>query len=460
MSSDDDQVIIEAGYQPQLRRSLGLFSSFAVSFSFISITTGIFANYGYVLGKAGPFGFWTWLLVGAGHTLVALVFAELAGRMPLTGAAYNWNIKLMGPAVGWFTGWLALSAYSIGVAAVTSTLVPVVGTIFDTQFNPALTTDITVGVILLQTLINIFGVRLTSKINLIAVYAELISIAVLGCLIAVMALHHGQLHFDLLTTIPAQPRPYLPGFLMACLLGAWAFVGFETSADMSEETINARKIAPKGVISSIAVSAILGFFFIVAMTVAIPDVKEVTSAENPLIAIVNYHLGAAATKIFMVFVVIAIFACSLLNMTAASRILYAIARDRRFVVSSLFQKISAQRVPVIAIGFVSATAILFTLLADSLTALYSGTSILAALLYAFTVIGFAVGFKKLPPTHTFSLGRWRWPVVGLAISWMLFELGILTIPEDFHSGALAAGIVVITGFVPYLVSGRKRRLEA
>src|ERR1700761_4411891 len=102
---DDDKAIIEAGYKPQLRRSLGFFSPFAIAFSEISITTGIFANYGFVLTKAGPFGYWAWLLVAIGQTLVALVFAEMAGRIPLTGSSYNWNNKLANPTLGWFSGW-------------------------------------------------------------------------------------------------------------------------------------------------------------------------------------------------------------------------------------------------------------------------------------------------------------------------------------------------------------------
>src|SRR5580700_2987620 len=113
MAHDDDHAIIAAGYKPQLKRSLGFFSSFAISFSFMSVLMGIFANYGYVLGKAGPFGFWTWLLVGAGQFLVALVFAEMAGRIPLTGAIYNWNTRLANATVGWFTAWMLLFAYSI-----------------------------------------------------------------------------------------------------------------------------------------------------------------------------------------------------------------------------------------------------------------------------------------------------------------------------------------------------------
>src|SRR5580700_8479937 len=128
-SHDDDRAILEAGYKPQLFRSLNYFSSFAVSFSLMSITTGIFANYGFVLNKAGPFGYWTWLLVAGGHTLVALVFAEMAARIPLTGYAYNWNSKLANPTVGWFTGWMAFALWAAGIAAVDASLVPVLSVV-------------------------------------------------------------------------------------------------------------------------------------------------------------------------------------------------------------------------------------------------------------------------------------------------------------------------------------------
>ena len=52
-------VVIDAGYRPELRRSLRLFSLFAISFSIISITTGIFLNYGFGLTHLGPASIWT-----------------------------------------------------------------------------------------------------------------------------------------------------------------------------------------------------------------------------------------------------------------------------------------------------------------------------------------------------------------------------------------------------------------
>src|SRR5579862_24632 len=133
---DDDHAIIEAGYKPQLKRSLGPFASFAIPFSEISITTGIFANFGFVLTKAGPFGFWTWIFVSLGQLMVALVLAEMAGRIPLAGSIYNWNTKLTSPAIGWFTGWLLAVAFAIGTAGVTTSMLPVIGVILGYDLDP------------------------------------------------------------------------------------------------------------------------------------------------------------------------------------------------------------------------------------------------------------------------------------------------------------------------------------
>ena len=78
------------GYRQQYDRNFRRFASFAIAFSFISITTGIFTTYGFVLANAGPLGIWTWPLVILGQTMVALVFAALVSRIPLAGYSYQW----------------------------------------------------------------------------------------------------------------------------------------------------------------------------------------------------------------------------------------------------------------------------------------------------------------------------------------------------------------------------------
>ena len=56
----------------------------------MSVTTGIFANYAFGLGEAGPSFIWTWPVVAVGNTVIALVLAHLATHVPLAGYAYQW----------------------------------------------------------------------------------------------------------------------------------------------------------------------------------------------------------------------------------------------------------------------------------------------------------------------------------------------------------------------------------
>jgi len=454
---DDDRAIIEAGYQPQLRRRLGFFSSFAVSFSYMSVLTGIFANYGFVLGKAGAFGYWTWLLVAVGHTLTALVFAEMAGRMPLTGCGYNWNSRLVNPTVGWFAGWMALFAYSVGIAAVVATIFPALHSLLGYDIDPGSARYISIAIVFVQALLNIYGVRATAYINLLAVVAEMFALIVFGLLIAAVLFVGGHAHFDLLTTVPAEPRPYWPAFLMACLLGSWTLLGFEGAADVSEETVNVRRVAPKGIIHSVIACSVLGFAFIMIMTLAIPDVASVASASDAVSAIVTASLGGVMSKIFLVLVLISIFACALVNMMGASRVLFAMSRDGRFFAPSWLQKVSGHGVPSVAIWLVSAVAAFFLCVTDSMTALYGAGAVLFALFYLTTVISFGYGSRKLPAISTFSLGRWHWPVIILAASWLVIEIGILTVPEEFHPVAVATASVMAVGSLLYLAVGRRPR---
>src|SRR5438876_8653469 len=117
-SFSEDQALQRFGYQQEFKRELKRFASFAVGFSFISITTGIFSTYGSVLNWGGPLGIWTWPFVVVGQFLVALVFAALASRMPIAGYSYQWVSRLVNPKIGWLVGWVSFMFLTV----VTNTL--------------------------------------------------------------------------------------------------------------------------------------------------------------------------------------------------------------------------------------------------------------------------------------------------------------------------------------------------
>ena len=105
MSGPDDAGDADAlqrlGYAQELLRRMGGFSSFAVSFSIISVLTGCITAYPDALGPGGPAALGLgWPLVSAGTMLVALAMAELASAFPTAGALYYWSALLGGVGFG------------------------------------------------------------------------------------------------------------------------------------------------------------------------------------------------------------------------------------------------------------------------------------------------------------------------------------------------------------------------
>src|SRR6059058_3789144 len=118
MPSSDTDELARFGYKQELDRSLGLFSSFAAGFSYISIMTGVFELFFFGFFSGGPAFIWTWPAVLAGQMLVALCFAELAGQYPLAGSVYQWSKQIARPVTSWFAGWIMIIGAVVTAAAV------------------------------------------------------------------------------------------------------------------------------------------------------------------------------------------------------------------------------------------------------------------------------------------------------------------------------------------------------
>jgi amino acid transporter len=268
---------------------------------------------------------------------------------------------------------------------------------------------------------------------------------------------HRQWHPELLfTRTVTTGSSYWPQFLLATLLGSWALVGFESAADMAEETINSRRNVPRAILGSLLLSIVMGFAALVTLTLAIPDLLAVTKSDTPIIAIFEYYWGHNLSAVFMATVAVSILSCGMVGMTSASRLLYAMARDDVFPAARFFRHVSSAGIPWRAVGLIYIVDILLELFSDRLTSLFTASSILFALVYLITVLAYAVKAKSLPPIDSFSLQRGRYALIGVAIVWLIAELAILIIPEDFHKGALAAGAVCLSGIALYAAVYRRK----
>src|SRR5580698_8696712 len=244
VSADSEEAIVErAGYKPELRRSLRFFS-------IISITTGIFLNYGFGLAYWGPASIWTWPIVGVGNLMIALVVAELGTRIPLAGYAYQWSARLVNPTYGWFVGFAGLLYMAVGGGAI---MLEVASPLLLSEFNvnnpsPRLVLTVAIILMLLPVVINLISIQVAARVNNIAVFTEIIGTVVFGVLLFILwgvKSKPSPYGFGILgNTTSTLHNPTWYAFALAGLLGAFTLVGFELAADMSEDAVDPRRSVP------------------------------------------------------------------------------------------------------------------------------------------------------------------------------------------------------------------------
>ena len=199
MPSTDTDELAKFGYKQELDRSLGLFSSFAAGFSYISIMTGVFELFFFGFLSGGPAFIWTWPAVFVGQFLVALCFAELAGQYPLAGSVYQWSKQIAKPFTSFFGGWILTVGSIVTLAAVAvayQVVAPQISSAFEIIGGPAdiglVTTPdgaknallLAAGLVVFTTIINMVGVKVMARINNFGVAAELVGVTLLIILLA------------------------------------------------------------------------------------------------------------------------------------------------------------------------------------------------------------------------------------------------------------------------------------
>ncbi|MCE5292462.1 MAG: amino acid permease, partial [Nocardiaceae bacterium] len=292
-ATDADELCEDCGYEPELKRTLGSFQIFAVSFAFISVAVGIFGTYDDVLKNAGPVGIWLWPVVAVGQTLIALVIAQFAARIPLSGSSYQWASRLANPKVGWFFGWLSFCYLVIGVVAVDNALaktalMPLLG-MPDSQTTAR---AITVIMMILQAVLVIASTRLVGLLTSAAVGLELIIVVVLTVALFIAVAVTGQGSAGNLTsrgiTVGAPDYFSLGGGLMAAMImGIATLVGFDAAANMAEEAKDPFRNVPRAIVGSVVAAGLLGMVFAVALTIAIKDIPAATDTDSPVALILR-----------------------------------------------------------------------------------------------------------------------------------------------------------------------------
>src|ERR671937_2274414 len=267
----DEQDLARFGYKQELKRSLGVFSSFAVAFSYISPSTGIFTLFALGLTTIGGVFIWSWPIVALGQFIIALGWAELSSHYPVAGYVFQWTKYLAGKTYSWFAGWIYLFAGILTVTSVCVTLpLALIPAFQNMGWNLALshTNEKIIAIITLAliTTLNIFGVRLVALVNNTGVLFEILGMVVFAFVLAIF--HHHQSGAVIFHT--GGTNLAFGTFMVAMFMSLYVIYGFDTASTLAEETKSPRTEAPKAVLASVAGAFVIGAVFLFACLLAVP----------------------------------------------------------------------------------------------------------------------------------------------------------------------------------------------
>ncbi len=491
------------GYAQELLRSMGGFSNFAISFSIISILTGAVILYDYGLAWAGTAAVLIgWPLVTVFVLLVAASMAEIASAYPTAGGLYYWASRMKNKDWGWWTAWLNLigqfaivaginfaAAAFLNVALITP-LLDNIGIVYDNTTTFLSIGDtvvlngqlVTMGILMLIELgLNIAGINLVALLNQVSVWWHIGIVAAIVVLmfaigkpdesgLTMFAVQpqdvaggwNNNLGFINLQYGPAITYPLILAFLFSLLQANWTYTGYDASAHVAEETVGARMASAWGVFLSVAVSAVVGYVFLIALTTHMPNLSTLFPDPLPtdltlasqyyyggafaVYDILDYALGGIG-RVLSAGIAIAMAFCGLSSVAAAGRMLFAFARDDGVPASGWFKKVSHRyRTPANALTGIVVFAWVFTVAGVALgtgLAIVIVTSVSTIFLYA----AYGVCIYLGATTHdwlterVWSLGRLSKPVAWVAIFWIVVLMVLFSWPT---SGNIAWPFMLIT----------------
>jgi amino acid transporter len=489
----DSADLAQYGYKQELKRSLGLGSVWAVAFSYISPSTGIFTLFALGLTTLGGVFIWTWPVVALGQFIVALNFAEVTSHYPIAGSVFQWTKYLSGRTYSWFTGWIYLFAGILTITAVVATLplalIPALNGLGWHGLNAAsLHTQLVVALITLIviTVLNIYGVRLVAIINNTGVVFEILGMFVFALVLLAFHNHQG-IH---VVTNSGGVSVTAGTFLAAMFMSLFVIYGFDTASTLAEETRNPRSAAPRAVLYAVIGAFIIGGVFLLGVLVAIPahlGVKGAMAANGGLglgpAQIIDANFSPAFATIYLLVVSAAIFVCCLSIMAATIRLCFGMSRDNTLPFSKYLSRVSPSlHTPMwtcIAIAVIAAIPFLQYSGAGIIAIAATGTIYFSYFLGNIVILrARARGWPRT--TAPFRLGRWGMLVNILALIYggaMIINFAWpravpFTNPKpsqsggllDFHIGFLndipilwtVFVFIVLIGVIYYFAAGRKK----
>lgn len=414
---EDAAQLRELGYTSKFERSMSFWENFSLGFTYLSPVVGVYSVFAMALKAGGPPMFWNYILVGLGQLLVCLIFGEVVSQYPIAGGLYPWSLRLVGKKWAWMAAWIYGWALFTTVAAVAVGGAPFLAQLFGVELGASTSIWVAVAMIVVSTLLNVSGTRLLARVAMFGFLCELVGAILVGGYLLVFARTQPlSILFD--TASFGAGSDYLPAFLASSVAAMFCYYGFEACGDVAEETPNAGTAIPKSMRMTIYIGGGAASFVCLALLLAVPDMAAAISGQDadPVGTTLKTAMGDTGFRAVIAVVMVSFISCLLSLQAAASRLLFAFARDGMVFGSGALSKLSPRtKVPVTALivtGIIPALiASIGHWLQDAVNTIISFAAIGIYIAFQMVVLAAIVArIRGWKPAGKFTLGAWGWPV--------------------------------------------------
>ncbi len=422
---DQDAAQLRAlGYESHFDRTMSKWENFSLGFTYLSPVVGVYTIFASAFVAGGPPMWWTYIGVGLGQLMVCLVFGEIVSQFPISGGLYPWARRLMGKRWAWMAGWVYAWALCCTMAGAATGIAPFLAQLFGADATPLATTLIALVLIALTTVLNLSGTRLLARVAMFGFICELVGAIIVGGYLLLFA-RHQPLKVLVDTSFVHTDGSYWPAFFASSLAAMFCYYGFEACGDVAEETPDASRMIPKAMRMTIYIGGAAATWVCLAFVLSISDIGAVMSGKDsdPIVTLLRASMGAMGFRAVILVVLVSFISCLLSLQAAASRLLFAYARDQMIFGSQYLSRMSpGTHVPATALVVMGAIPA-----GIALSALWLSNAI--ATIISFAAVGIYVSFQMIVlaallarfkgwrPAGPFTLRGWGVPVNVLALGY-------------------------------------------
>jgi amino acid transporter len=426
------------GYKEQLRRVLTTGDLIIYGLIFM-VPIAPFSVYGFVWDDAKGMVPLAYLVGLVGMLFTAMSYAAMSRAFPMAGSVYSYAQRGLSEIAGFFSGWLILLDYI---------LIPALLYLFSAIALKPMLPQVPewvwlLGFVTFNAVVNLIGIEFTARANRYMLAIELVVLA-LFVVLGLLALYGG--HGAGRLTLKPMYDPAVFSFATvagATSIAVLSFLGFDGISTLSEENRGNQNAVGRATLLSLL---LVGALFLLQTWIA-TDLSRGMQFSSPGTAfydIVRLAGGVWLERITLLAVVLASgIANAMAAQAATSRILFAMARDRKLpaVLARIHPRFQTPYVSTLVVALVSLlVGVFFSSRVDDLTRIVNFGALTAFLLLHLSVIN-----------HYFIRGRsGQWlahlasPLVGfLVIAYVLYEMD--------NSAKIMGGCWIAIGVIYYLV---------